>query len=147
MIKLGQRGAAVIELQNLLVMSGADIATDGIFGKDTLQAVLNYQNTHGLVVDGIVGDQTLNTLRGIAPPQDRKTLSHTDIVAAAEALGVTVPAVLAVTEVEARKSGFDRNGKPIVLFERHIFYRQLSQLVSVDYANTIAASHPNLCNP
>lgn len=147
MIKLGQRGAAVIELQNLLNRDGAGIATDGIFGKDTLQAVLAYQAKNGLVADGIVGDQTLNTLRGVAPTQDRKTLSHSDIIEAAETLGVTVPAVLSVTEVEARKSGFDLNGNPVVLFERHVFYRQLSKIKGATFAEQIAQSYPNLCNP
>lgn len=147
MIKLGQRGAAVVELQNLLNRDGANLAPDGIFGKATLQAVLAYQAKNGLVVDGIVGDQTLNTLRGRAPTQDRKTLSHADIVTAAESLGVSVPMVLAVTEVEARKSGFDPNGKPVVLFERHVFYRQLSKIKGVQFAEQAANRHPNLCNP
>ena len=71
MIKLGQRGAAVIELQNLLNRDGAGIATDGIFGKDTLQAVLAYQAKNGLVADGIVGDQTLNTTRTLSRRRKR----------------------------------------------------------------------------
>lgn len=146
MITFGQRGAAVIELQNYLNRDGYRVAIDGIFGKDTLQAVLTYQKRNGLVVDGIVGDQTLNTLRGIAPSKDRKTLSHGDIISAAESLGTSVPAVLSVTEVEARKAGFDHNGNPVVLFERHIFHRQLTRQVSSQYADQIAAQYPNLCS-
>ena len=69
MIKLGQRGAAVIELQNLLNRDGAGIATDGIFGKDTLQAVLAYQAKNGLVADGLSAAQAA-----------QKTVGHDQVV-------------------------------------------------------------------
>lgn len=35
---------------------------DGIFGNETKQKVMNFQRQHGLVVDGIVGRNTLNKL-------------------------------------------------------------------------------------
>ena len=42
---------------------------------------------------------------------------------AAQALGCDVAAVRAVAEVESRGSGFDAQGRPTILYERHVFSR------------------------
>ncbi len=42
---------------------------------------------------------------------------------AAQALGCEVAAVRAVAEVESRGSGFDAQGRPTILYERHVFAR------------------------
>ena len=52
-IKRGASGSAVRELQRLL-----GIKDDGIFGYATETAVSIFQKEHGLVADGIVGQQT-----------------------------------------------------------------------------------------
>lgn len=146
-ITQGARGAHVSELQKLLAQHGYHLDTDGIFGQATAAAVRLYQKTTGLVVDGIVGTQTLNTLRGIEPANNQKTLSQSDYQAAADALGVDVATIMAVTEVEARKAGFYPEGEPIVLFERHKFYKFLAEHRGADVAQNTFATHPNLCNP
>jgi hypothetical protein len=146
-IHQNSRGADVIALQNLLIANGAAITNDGIYGAATAAAVREYQRAHGLVADGIAGAQTLNTLRGVAPSHDARTLDHAAIEAAAAALGVDVACVLAVTEVEARKHGFDANGNPVLLFERHQFYRHLKALCGEATASATYERQPNLCNP
>ena len=45
-------------VQYLLNAHGATLAVDGIFGPQTAAAVRSFQRSHGLVVDGVVGDQT-----------------------------------------------------------------------------------------
>src|SRR5664279_4036990 len=45
-------------VQYLLDAHGATLAVDGIFGPETAAAVRSFQRSHGLVVDGVVGDQT-----------------------------------------------------------------------------------------
>ena len=146
-ITQGARGAHVIDLQKRLAQHGYPIDADGIFGKATADAVRAFQFKAGLVVDGIVGTQTLNTLRGIEPVNNPKNLSQSDYQAAADALGVDVATIMAVTEVEARKAGFYPEGEPIVLFERHKFFKFLAEHRGADVAQNTFATHPNLCNP
>lgn len=42
-------------------------------------------------------------------------------------LNVDYPLLLAITQVEANSKGFVAPNKPVVLFERHIFYKQLKK--------------------
>lgn len=63
-IKFGSRGADVITLQKKL-----NVYPDGIFGKLTLEAVKEFQQKHGLTVDGIVGAKTLAALGVNANPR------------------------------------------------------------------------------
>jgi len=54
---------------------------------------------------------------------DPKPLSDEDYANAAERLGCTVAAIKAVAQVESAGQGFFRDGRPKILFERHIFHR------------------------
>lgn len=55
-------------------------------------------------------------------------LTATDFDAAAARLGVEAPILRAVHEVEtAGGSGFLEAGKPVILFEGHVFWRQLEE--------------------
>ena len=49
-------------LQQLLNKSGFGLTVDGFFGARTETAVKQYQAHNGLLVDGIVGPQTWNSL-------------------------------------------------------------------------------------
>jgi len=51
-------GVTCRTLQYLLNAHGANIAVDGVFGPKTTSAVRTFQRSHGLVVDGVVGNQT-----------------------------------------------------------------------------------------
>ena len=48
----GAQGKKVENLQNALNLLGADVATDGHFGKDTTQALKAFQKAHHLKIDG-----------------------------------------------------------------------------------------------
>ena len=56
------RGDAVTVLQGLLNANGANVVEDGIFGRGTFEAVVAWQQTAGLVTDGIVGPATWSSL-------------------------------------------------------------------------------------
>ena len=59
--------------------------------------------------------------KGAARPR-----SDLQIPVLAHRIGVDEDTIRAVLEVEARGRGFDSQGRPLMLFEPHIFYRQLS---------------------
>jgi peptidoglycan hydrolase-like protein with peptidoglycan-binding domain len=52
-------------------------------------------------------------------------LSGNDFGRAAAAIGCEEAAIRAVCQVEARGSGFDARNRPVILPERHVFYRNL----------------------
>lgn len=61
-VKNGSKGADVKNLQTQLNSLGYNLAVDGVFGKNTLATVKDYQGKNGLTVDGIVGTNTWNSL-------------------------------------------------------------------------------------
>lgn len=62
----GSEDDAVTRLQALLnVAGGAGLAEDGIFGPLTEAAVRDFQASHALIVDGIVGPQTWTALLSV----------------------------------------------------------------------------------
>jgi len=62
------RGEDVRELQNKLASLGYDVGPiDGIFGRRTESAVIQFQKNNGLKVDGIVGPQTYDMLERLVP--------------------------------------------------------------------------------
>ena len=146
----GARGEEVRQLQRQLATIGFDVDPDGIFGAATEAAVITFQQRQRLVVDGIVGPQVrarLAELAGAATDAtdiaamdvpdgaalvargefhgDGQEISGADIAAAAAELGVEAAALMAVKAVESGPYGsFLDDGRPPILFERHIFHRQ-----------------------
>lgn len=64
------------------------------------------------------------------------SLAQVDFEWAAKALGADVRAIKAVTSVEAKGSGFDDKGRPIILFEAHKFSKHTGHMYD--------ASHPKI---
>lgn len=63
MLSFGSKGENVRKLQTALNRAGSNLKIDGHFGDKTRQAVCNFQEDHGLKMDGIVGDATWNALQ------------------------------------------------------------------------------------
>jgi g-D-glutamyl-meso-diaminopimelate peptidase len=62
-LRLGMRGSDVMEIQALLRKIGYNPGTiDGIFGRQTEQAVMQFQRSYGLTADGIIGPNTYRIL-------------------------------------------------------------------------------------
>lgn len=64
MLHVGARSAAVQSLQGFLNQAGFQLNADGVFGPQTRQAVMQFQQANGLRPDGVVGPQTWSALRG-----------------------------------------------------------------------------------
>ena len=61
-LRRGSRGAEVRYLQELLTNAGYPVATDGVFGAATENAVKRFQEANGLEADGIAGARTWEAL-------------------------------------------------------------------------------------
>jgi hypothetical protein len=122
-LRFDDHGADVALLQRQLVRAGYPVDVTHVFDAATLAAVMALQADRRLVVDGIAGPKTFLALSGAKNP---KHLSDADLVQAAEKLGVPLAAVRAVNEIESRGSGFLSDRRPVILFERHVFWKRLS---------------------
>ena len=140
-LKLGARGLAVSALQTQLAKAGHPLEVTAIFDEATETAVRALQRARGLVDDGKVGSKTRAALAGL---DTSKLLRESDLVHAAERLGVPVASVKAVNDVESAGSGFLPDGRPCILFERHVFYARL-QAHGIDPAPH-AARFPGVVN-
>ncbi len=65
-VQRGSQGPAVQAVQTLLTAAGLTVVVDGDFGPLTDAAVRQFQRSHGLVVDGVVGPQTWPVLLAAA---------------------------------------------------------------------------------
>jgi len=61
-IRTGSRGDYVTLAQTKLNQKGMNLKVDGIFGKNTKDAVVKFQKENGLVADGVIGPNTWNKL-------------------------------------------------------------------------------------
>lgn len=151
-LRHGDRSQAVRDLQRKLNAKGAKLTADGDYGDATETAVRAYQLKVGLVSDGVAGPKTM---AGLMDLDVQALLKHSDLVKASQRLGVPVAAVYALNEVESQGCGFFDNGKPVILFERHVMYQRLQ--VARDpaddqeqlrrHADDLANQVPNLVNP
>lgn len=60
--KLGDNSSYISDLQQMLIRKGWALATDGIFGPKTEQAVKEFQQKNGLKVTGQIDTDTLNRM-------------------------------------------------------------------------------------
>ncbi|WP_296250300.1 N-acetylmuramidase family protein [Pseudomonas sp. UBA4194] len=151
-LRHGDRNLAVKQLQHRLNQAGGNLSVDGQYGDVTEAAVRVFQAQVGLVADGIAGTKTQAALVG---DSCSSLLRNATLVAAAARLGVDLATVLAVNEVESQGSGFLDNGKPKILYERHIMYRRLAEprhpgddvATLQQRAAALAIAQPSLVNP
>ncbi len=129
-IRYKSRGESVHILEQLLVNLGYKVYVSNYFGKDTHRAILDFQAKNSLVIDGIVGMKTWSKI--IAKDQqltafNDKLLSEKDLKEFATKYQLELAVVKAVNEVESSGKGFLVYGRPKILFEGHVFWRQLEK--------------------
>lgn len=127
-LKRGVRHNFVLLLQEMLNTLGFDLKADGYFGAKTEAAVKEFQQKNNLKADGIVGVKTWEVLNEKVSSKVPKFVSEKDFKDAALALNVDPAVIKAVQEVETGgRRGFLTNGKPVILFEGHVFWRELKK--------------------
>ncbi|WP_313378662.1 N-acetylmuramidase family protein [Achromobacter insolitus] len=140
-LRKGARGQAVADLQQRLVKAGYAVARSHVFDDETYAAVVAFQRRARLVDDGVYGAKTAAALAG---GDLSRLLTTADLKRAADTLGVPLATVRAVNEVEAQGPGFLSDGRPVILFERHVFHRRLVER-GIDPA-PLMARYPGIVN-
>lgn len=138
----GDIGAQVSDLQRRLNAIGFKLTVNAVFDVETESAVSAFQKRVGLIADGWAGKKTLAAL--LTGDRDKTLLSESDLDKAATRLGVPVASIKAINAVESQGHGFLPDGRPKILFERHIMYRQLG-VHGID-PEPIAAKYPAIVN-
>lgn len=77
-----------------------------------------------------------------------KKITLQQINDAAKSINVPVAALRAVMQVECKGSGFNADGTPVVLFERHVFRQRLiaNHSGNTYIADQVMKARPDLCN-
>ena len=130
MIQYKSQGSDVHFLEELLTRLGYEVFVSNYFGLDTHNAVVDYQEKNGLVVDGKVGVKTWSKL--LAADQEflnfnYKLLSEQDLIDFADHYDLELAAVKAVNALESSGKGFFVDGRPKILFEGHVFWKELKK--------------------
>lgn len=130
--RVGDNSSKVSDLQSNLETHGYNIATDGIFGSNTKDAIQSFQKKQGLQVDGIAGKKTLSALKDKDPDDEKDNrdsgASSDGTISTAQDL-VGTPYVFGGTTT----SGFDSSG-----FINYVFDQE-----GVDLNRTHAAMWEN----
>jgi hypothetical protein len=79
-LKLGSQGANVSQWEQMLIWEGYPIVNGGLFDNSTLNATLDFQRKHGLVVDGKVGPITWNFMLSLYYPAPNLLKSNNDVL-------------------------------------------------------------------
>jgi hypothetical protein len=107
---------------------GYEVYVSNYFGADTHRAIQDFQNKNKLVIDGIVGPKTWSILLEAQQKLTQfndKLLSEDDLKEFATQYNLDLAAVKAVNEVESNGKGFLLDGRLRILFEGHVFWREL----------------------
>lgn len=134
-IKKGSNSLDVLSLQCSL----GGLTLDGSFGDKTEAAVKSYQESHGLLVDGIVGPSTWSSLIGSL---SRGTIKEEVWKNEASKLGVDPRILKAIHKVETSGTSYLSSGYPSLLFEAHQFWKYLK--AEGKRPEVYQQTHPNI---
>ena len=85
--------------------------------------ILELQQAIGTKVDGLWGKNSRDALLNTFTNAKAAAITHAQEKQFAARLGVSVKQLQAVARVESSGGGFDKSGKPKILFERHKFHK------------------------
>lgn len=129
-IKYNNKAPEVITLCDMLSKIGYTVIVSDSFTLGVDAAVKDFQSKNSLVVDGVVGIKTWSKLfekNSQFTNHNDKFLSEQDLLEFANNFQLELATVKAVNEVESSGKGFLISGKPKILFEGHVFWRELEK--------------------
>lgn len=127
-LKYRSQGQDVYLLEEILQKLGYKVDVSTYFDVDTDAALKDFQRKNNLVVDGICGTKTWMVLfekEKQVLDITSKFLSEKDLVDFSTQFNLELASVKAVNEVESSGKGFLVSGQPRILFEGHVFWREL----------------------
>lgn len=145
-IKFGLKSSEVYYLNELLEKLKYSVIVSDYFGTQTNKAVKDFQLKNNLVVDGIVGIKTWSALIEKSKEEfssNNKLLSEQNLIDFSKAHNLELAIVKAVNEVESGGKGFLVDGRPKILFEGHIFWKELEKR-NIDPANYANANNQDV---
>lgn len=151
-LRNGDSGSQVAAVQTALnAKIGAGLKADGIFGNGTEAAVRKFQTANKLNADGIVGPTTLKYLGvtfapdPVKPTGDKtRVLGVPDYITAGKELACPPSMVHALSLKETKGKPFLPDGRPVILFERHQFYKRMKDRA---LAEKLAKTERDICSP
>lgn len=147
-IRKGDRHRGVAILQKAMNdRLGEHLVLDGDFGDTTSEAVSRWQFNNNYDVSGDCESYMIQFLKLDLTPTK---IVDVDIQRAATALQVNRAKVMAIMATEVnwpKKSGYLPDMRPIILFERHKFYKYLGDTKGTAIRDQAYKARPDLCNP
>lgn len=83
----------------------------------------------------------------VIPNPNPPTVQRDDILIAAGRINVPAAQIKALSDVESPKGGFNSDGTPKILFERHKFYQALTKLNWITKRDEMREKYPDICHP
>lgn len=116
---------------------------DGIFGKLSVEMLKRAQNKLGAAPTGVYEDPVKTHIEEMIKV---RYLSEDQIRELATQYDVEYALLRAIIEIESRGYGFLTNSRATILYERHIFHREVTALYGRAHANELAAKYPDIIN-
>ncbi|MGV6808821.1 MAG: N-acetylmuramidase domain-containing protein [bacterium] len=136
-------------LQAMIYLLDNEATVTGQYDAATQAFIQRFKNDCDLTADYCVDDATWQALftRGLVAVNEVAPLFITDemIEQIAQEEDLESAAIKAVIKVESRGSGFYEDKRPVILFEGHIFWRELKK-VGID-PNTVRAGNEDIIYP
>jgi len=148
-VTLGSTGEVVEGLQRALnEKMGLRLTADGVLGRITQSSLEAFQAKNGIAEKGDKGAYYGAKTQALLQPYiESRFIQIADLADAAKQLSCELAMVRAITKVEAKEFGFFKGGFPVILFERHKFYKYLSESRGLVFAQKQAALRGDICNP
>ncbi|MGL4734376.1 MAG: N-acetylmuramidase domain-containing protein, partial [Enterovibrio sp.] len=142
---VGSHGEIFRDLQRKLnELLGTSLVVDGKFGSATKKALEKFQDANDLPRTGYADERAFAII--LHGAQRDKFISVTDLRDAADELDVDFAAIANVADVESCGNGFFSCGRPKILFERHVFYRNVVAK-NADAPLRLTEKYENIFNP